>query len=168
MLGLSSVTKMYQLIFTDLDIHFCLGAWENKKLIGFAVVSKNMDVTHTLFHKLFSFTTYLSLFFYVVTFKISLMRIFKRFFFERKLPKVIGKNYCCMGPICVSKKYQKHGIGRLLITGIVKYIRKSKINTLYVYTRFDNKNAVAFYNKIGFENVGIFYDGIVLKYQIGK
>lgn len=168
LIGFPYVKKMYALIFNDPINHYGLGAWEDKNFIGFVILSKDMNLTHKLFHKLFSFKTFIILFFKVVTYKISPIRLFKRVMFERKLSGLIGGSYCCLGPICVEEKYQGKGIGSLLLTCMIKYVSKLKVDFLYVYTRFDNKSAFAFYKKMGFSIMDIFYDGVIFKRKINS
>ena len=167
-LGLPYVTRMYQLFVTDLVTHFCLGAWEKDELIGIIIVSTDMNKTHKIFHKLFSFATAVNLFLKIITFTISPMRILNRFLFEKKLEKITTENYCCLGPICVNDAYQGRGIGKLLLKKAIEHIRKKRITMLYVYTRFDNKNAIAFYKKCGFIVADSFYEGTLLTYSIKK
>jgi len=165
-IGLSAVTKLYKLIFNTPKIHSCFSAWEDGEFLGFVVISKNMDLTHKLFHEIFSIKNVIVLSFMIITFKVSFLRIVNRIFFEKKLTKIIGKNYCCISTICVNEKYQRKGIGKLLLIEALKDIQKLKNKRLYVYTRFDNKKALNFYNKFGFKKIGVFYSGVVFKYSL--
>lgn len=160
-LGLPYVEKMYKLILADLNTHFGWGVWENKELIGLVIVSRNMSLTHKLFHKLLSPKTFLNLFFHVIAFRISVLIIIRRVLFERKLDKIIGKSYCCLGSLCVSKKYQRIGLGTKLMSRVFQHLRKIKIDRLYVYTRDDNEQAIAFYKKQGFKVFTSFHGSVV-------
>lgn len=160
-LGLSYVTKMYKLMLADLNAHFGWGVWENKELIGFVIVSRNMNLTHKLFHKLLSPNTFFNVLFHVITFQVSTIRLIERVLFERKLDTVIEKNYCCLGPLCISRKYQRQGIGTTLMARVYQRLRILKIDRLYVYTRSDNFQAIAFYKKKGFRILAEFHEGII-------
>ncbi|MBM3185364.1 MAG: GNAT family N-acetyltransferase [Bacteroidetes bacterium] len=56
-----------------------------------------------------------------------------------------------IGLISVSAEYQGIGIGKKLIFHTINYLNEQNIKTLEVATQLENKNAVKFYLKCGFE-----------------
>jgi len=57
--------------------------------------------------------------------------------------------------IAVAKKYQKQGIGNLLITALIQAAIANNINGLTLEVRESNHAALALYNKHGFVKEGI-------------
>lgn len=62
----------------------------------------------------------------------------------------IAKNWIRF--LVVDKKYQKCGIGRLLMQTIVSKLKKGE--NVYLDTGIANKKAIGFYEKMGFKNRG--------------
>lgn len=72
--------------------------------------------------------------------------------------------------IATDPKWQKRGVGGVLLADFVGHARKSRMVTLHLEVR-DNNPAIAFYSRFGFEQVhrrpsyykghdGIFYDAL--------
>lgn len=166
LLGKAYLTKLYRLLITDSQTHYCLGAWHKKDLLGTIVLSKNAAQTHRLFHTLFSPNTLFLLIKKILLNQISLKRLVNRFIFERKVKKLLRGKYLCIVILCVRQSQQRQGIGRLLVKKAISYCQKQSAINLYVDTRRDNFRAVIFYRKMGFDLIASSFEGAVFKFNL--
>ncbi len=58
----------------------------------------------------------------------------------------------------ILKDFQKHGDGRRLLHEAVRKLRQQEYNTAVVWIDEDNKNAMGFYEALGFKNSNLSYD----------
>ena len=54
----------------------------------------------------------------------------------------------------VKKAYRRRGIGRLLIEALLNQLREQGATKVFLEVRQSNAAAIAFYGKVGFQNVG--------------
>lgn len=57
--------------------------------------------------------------------------------------------------ICLSKEWQGHGLGRSVFFWLFDECKKMKINKMFLEVRPSNLVALALYNSLGFETIGI-------------
>ncbi|MFX0137948.1 MAG: GNAT family N-acetyltransferase [Candidatus Hodarchaeota archaeon] len=60
--------------------------------------------------------------------------------------------------LIVSQEYQNKGIGQYLIQKAIEECKKLGCYEMEVSTEFENKKAIGFYKKIGFEERGILFE----------
>ena len=60
--------------------------------------------------------------------------------------------------LVVSQKYQNKGIGKHLIQKAIEKSRQIGCYEIEVSTEYNNKKAIDFYKKLGFEEKGIFFE----------
>jgi ribosomal-protein-alanine N-acetyltransferase len=57
--------------------------------------------------------------------------------------------------ICVDPAEQKQGIGKTMIEKLIEEVRDRKINSLFLEVRPSNTAAIALYEKLGFNELGL-------------
>lgn len=57
--------------------------------------------------------------------------------------------------VSVDKKYQGQGIGKALVQGLIEKTMEAGVTTLHLEVRESNAGAIALYEKMGFEKVGV-------------
>jgi len=57
--------------------------------------------------------------------------------------------------ICLSKEWQAQGLGRSVLLWLCDELKRKKINKIFLEVRPSNLRALALYNKLGFETIGI-------------
>lgn len=62
---------------------------------------------------------------------------------------------CEICDICVSEKFRRKGIGKLLCEAVFEDCKKRDINHFSVTASFKNESAISFYKKLGFENLNL-------------
>ena len=82
------------------------------------------------------------------------------------------ENAVCLMNLAVHPKFQRRGIGRMLLDHIEKAFGPSDV---YLYVDIENKNAIRLYEKAGYEHTGTipaYYmtgnDALIMKKQISE
>ena len=57
--------------------------------------------------------------------------------------------------ICLSKEWQAQGLGSSVLFWLFDELKRKKINKIFLEVRPTNLRALALYNKLGFETIGI-------------
>jgi len=77
--------------------------------------------------------------------------------------------------IAVAKRYQKKGIGRLLLNEVLKALRRKGANVVFVEVHYKCSSAIPFYYKFNFrisgfsqDYFGVGHDAVILKKLIPK
>jgi ribosomal protein S18 acetylase RimI-like enzyme len=64
------------------------------------------------------------------------------------------KTVCWLGWLGVRPKFRRQGYAKTAVQKLRKIARSEGATTLYVYTDADNTGAIAFYETLGFKNLG--------------
>ena len=78
--------------------------------------------------------------------------------------------------IAVGKQYRSQGVGTALLQNLLEYSKEHGLSFLSLEVRTSNLNAIKFYKKLGFKELGVrknFYDfpkedGIIMSYYFDK
>ena len=63
----------------------------------------------------------------------------------------IQKKHAELENMFIEKKFQRRGIGKMLIESFFAWCKENKVERVSVSASFDNKEAVGFYEKVGFK-----------------
>ncbi|MFH0864281.1 MAG: GNAT family N-acetyltransferase [Candidatus Gottesmanbacteria bacterium] len=150
-LGKEYLVKFYQLILSQPEIHICLVATLEEKIIGVIILSQDIKKSHQLIKPKLSLNIYLKFIISLIERKISLLEIINRLKFEIWVEKKIKTPYLYILALYVDKNYQRQGIGKMLISNIEDYKSKQDNIKLYVDVRSDNVDAQNFYQEYKFK-----------------
>ena len=130
---------------------------DNENVVGFSAGTLRSKGFHKkiLFSNKFA---YLYSLFYLLIFRSrAIYRLIKNLS-KNKSSHIDDGNYAELLSIAIPPKYKGLGYGKILIQEFEKELKIHKINKVALTTDFyDNKDVLAFYNKVGY---GIFYDFI--------
>jgi ribosomal protein S18 acetylase RimI-like enzyme len=164
-LGEDYLLNFYKILIGYPKIHFCLAAIKNDEIIGVITITRDDKKTQRLLHSLLSFQIILRILIGVIRGKISLQGIINRFRLEKFIERQLKPSYVRILTVFIEKKYQRQGIGRLLLQSILNHQRKLKNYKLYVDTRANNYGAIKFYQKSGFSIRNIVFDAVIMEYK---
>ena len=74
---------------------------------------------------------------------------------EGRLSRLERKKMAHLLNLAVARHYRNQGIGISLLKVMESELKKDSINKIYLEVRMQNKNAVAFYIKLGFRKTRI-------------
>lgn len=68
---------------------------------------------------------------------------------------LVHGNYAHIASIAVPKDYRRRGIGRALMSELIKSLKLRRIRTVSLEVRKSNTSAIRFYEILGFERMGV-------------
>ena len=165
-IGEDYLKKLYALLLSDPKTHVFLVAREKGKIVGSITATKDLGQTNKLLEKLISFSTFFIIFKAILSRKVTIIELFRRFMFEQTVLKRYPKPYASILALFVDKRHQRLGIGGTLIETILKKLKKMGIKKVYVDTLITNNKAFLFYKSLGFIEKKIFNDSRILEKQL--
>lgn len=156
-IGKVFLEKLYKIIFSDQNLHLCFVATKDEKIIGAIIITKNLDKTNKLLKRFYSPSTYLLVVKSILKREVTPSELVNRYLFERKILIHLPKSSSHVLVIFVDKKFQGIGVGKKLIQSGINELIKQKIENVYVDYLITNKQAIKFYEGIGFKKIDSYY-----------
>jgi ribosomal protein S18 acetylase RimI-like enzyme len=143
--------KMLEKYFENLlelnEFNFVFYNDEQKELLGYVIAGFNSQEAVNKFIKKNYFSVILTLLKNPKFLSEKVSEIVEKIFGK----EIIKKAKCRLYLIAVNEHYKGKGIGKQLINHLENEIRKSGLNLYGLSVRKDNKKAIGFYNKNGYE-----------------
>lgn len=165
-IGKSYIFQLYDALLNSRNLHYCLVAENQKKIVGAITATYDLAKTQNILKSMFSVETIFMVLKAIFSGKISVFELYQKARFERVLVTKFNKPYATILTLFVANDYQKRGIGKKLVKKIGKNFIDRRLRYLYVDTLKTNMNAFLFYKKIRFREQKTVFDSIILKYNL--
>lgn len=165
-IGPSFVKSYYSLILRHPEVFYCFGMREKNRLYGLILGTSDYSGSKKLLKKLYTIKNMMKLFYSVISGKVAITRVIARIRFENAINTHITENYGYINSLVVKAEVQRRGIGKILLSNIIKKFRQTSRKYAFVDTRAEFTNASAFYKSQGFEEIYSSDGSVLLKRNI--
>lgn len=165
-IGIVYLTALYRSISSNPDLHTLLVAKVKNQIIGAICITKDLKRTNRLLKKNLRIKLIFAIFHALLSGKLPVSDLLNRILFERKALSQFKSPYPTVVSLFVARKFQKRGVGRLLVGEVIKRCKIDGSKLLYVDTYLSNKKARKFYKAVGFQEVVRIIDSVVMKYEL--
>lgn len=163
-IGLFYLKCIYSAVFKNKKNNVAFIAKEKGEIFGVIVASGDLKLFAGQFKKELSLKDLALIAVAIITFKVTPIEILNKFLFENLLIKNYKKSYETITVLFVKKNMRRKGIGSALVKKIIN-LYKSKVSNIYVDTLLVNKEAIKFYQALGFKTQTEIKDSVLLLYK---
>lgn len=160
-IGYGYLREVYKIVISHPETHLNYCAVYKGLLIGVITVSKNLGITHKMISP-FSLHIFLPVGLAFIMGKVTFLELFQKINFERRVLKKFRAPQPYILTFFVARDYQRKGIGRKLMEKVMTEVKK-RFDSLYVDTQLPNIPARAFYHAMGFAQMSVIYDSVILR-----
>jgi len=165
-IGLPYLVKTYRSVCDDSNLGFGMVAeiykadW--KPIVGGILVTYDMERFGILRRMLFDPKIVWHLILGIIFGKIHLRELIEHWQFQRAVSGIYQIPYISIQALCVTTSMRRLGIGKALVTAVVKKAQEKNIGVVYVDTLTTNEAARKFYSSVGFGQCKEAGDSILL------
>ena len=164
-IGPAYLNNFYRLLILDPGLHINLKVCDKDKLIAVLTCTKDLKRTNMIFKKLLTIPVLVATIKAIISGKIKLTDLLNRFIFEQKVIRKYPLPYATILTLFVKRNYQRQGIGKKLIKELIERLKQDRVKTIHVDTYLKNKQALAFYQSLGFQIVEQITDSVILEHR---
>lgn len=161
-IGTVYLQNLYERLLLVRPLHICLVAEEKGVIIGGITATSDLKKTQQFLNPLrlphLIFLITLSL----LRGNISITQLLKKLYFEYQLKK-FNPLYPTILTLFVDERHRKKGVGKNLVSKLVKWHKRYGGKYLYVDTENTNLTALSFYKKFGFRIYANLLDSFILR-----
>ncbi len=140
--------------------HEGLVAVEDGQVAGVITLTYDLVRTQKLFTKALGVQTILGMARLFFTGRIRISDIVHRYVFEQSVHK-ISRPYVTIQTLAVAQSRRRQGVGKRLVSQMLRILQKHNTRTLFVDTRQTNIGAIRFYTSLGFRRVRRVADSLI-------
>lgn len=126
---------------------------DSKRIVGGILVTYDMERFGILRRMLFDPKIVWHLILGIIFGKIHLRELIEHWQFQRAVSGIYQIPYISIQALCVTTSLRRLGIGKALVTAVVKKAQEKNIRVVYVDTFTTNATARKFYSSVGFKEL---------------
>lgn len=165
-IGRLYLTNLYKKLLSFNNVHLCLVACEDKKIVGVITATKDLKYTQELFSPFRSFHLMPIIIIGLLRGKITIGELFRRISFESKLITKFNSPYATILTFFVKLGNQNQGVGKYLLTKCIDYFRINRTKEIFVDTLKKTPTSHFFYEKCGFKKLVQIDDALIFNLKI--
>jgi len=154
-IGLPYLVKTYRSVCDDSNLGFGMVAEfhkaDSKLIVGGILVTYDMERFGNLRHVLSDPKIVWHLTLGIVFGRIHLWQLIEHWQFQRAVSGIYQIPYISIQALCVASTIRRLGIGKSLVTAVIKKAQEKNIPIVYVDTFKTNEAARKFYSSVGFQ-----------------